>query len=64
MTPYFTAITCINIFSLIILFVLISGNSVINVYQKQRFQITSAMVFAICVMEVLTDTPKHTPLQH
>ncbi|WP_303918726.1 diguanylate cyclase [Treponema berlinense] len=63
MTPYFTAITCINIFSLIILFVLISGNSVINVYQKQRFQITSAMVFAICVMEVLTIVLDKSPLE-
>lgn len=54
MTPYFSAITCINIFSLVILFVLISGNSVISAHQKIKFQTTGAIVFVICVMEVLT----------
>lgn len=60
-TPYFSAITCINIFSLVILFVLISGNSVISAHQKNKFQTTGAIVFFICIMEVLTIIFNNSP---
>lgn len=63
MTPYFSAITCINIFSLIIFFVLVSGNSIISTHQKNKFQTTGAIVFLICIMEVLTIILNNTPLK-
>ena len=61
MTPYFSTITCINIFSLVILFVLVSGNSIISTHQKNKFQTTGAIVFLICIMEVLTMIFDNTP---
>lgn len=61
MSPYFSTITCINIFSLVILFVLVSENSIISTYQKNKFQTTGAIVFLICIMEVLTIIFNNTP---
>ena len=61
MTPYFSTITCINIFSLVILFVLVSGNSIISTHQKNKFQTTGVIVFLICIMEVLTMIFDNTP---
>ena len=61
MTPYFSTITCINIFSLVILFVLVSGNSIISTHQKNKFQTTGAIVFLICIMEVFTMIFDNTP---
>lgn len=63
MTPYFTAITCINLFLLVVHFVLTTGSSVISSRQKIKFQTTGGIVFVICIMEVLTIIFNDSPVQ-
>lgn len=62
MTPYFCAITFINLFSLVMLFVLIESNSVISRHQKTNLNVTCVIIFAICIMEVLTIIFNGAPL--
>ncbi len=54
MSPYFVAITFINLFTLLMLSICIMTNTVISRSQKTSFLLTNAMIFVICVMEVLT----------
>ena len=54
MSSWFIAITFINLFSLVMLFVSIESNSVISRFQKRNFMTTCSIIFVICVMEVLT----------
>lgn len=54
MSSWFIAITFINLFSLVMLFVSIESNSVISRFQKMNFMTTCSIVFVICIMEVLT----------
>ena len=54
MSSWFIAITFINLFSLVMLFVSIESNSVISRFQKMNFMTTCSIIFVICVMEVLT----------
>ncbi len=64
MTDYFAAITFINLFSLIMLFILIKTNSIITTEQKSNFFITTGLIFIICIMEVLTIVLDGSPLKY
>ncbi len=54
MTPYFTAISFINFFTLVMMIISIIGNSSISYFQRSNFLKTCITVFVICVMEILT----------
>lgn len=68
MSSWFISITFINLFSLVMLFILIKSNSVISRFQKCNFMLTCSVVFVICIMEVLTlifdGTPVHWRFMH
>lgn len=63
MTSYFSAITFINIFSLLLLFILIESNTVISRHQKNQFSISCFIILIICIMEVLTIIFDGSPLR-
>ena len=54
MTPYFTAISFINIFSLVMLVTLIVTNNIMNYHQRKYFLITCLSIFLICVSEIIS----------
>lgn len=64
MSPYFIAITFINLFTLLMLSVGVKTNTVINSTQKKDLLITNTIIFVICIMEVLTLIFDGSPIQY
>ncbi|MCR4954728.1 MAG: diguanylate cyclase [Treponema sp.] len=52
MTPYFAALTCINIITLVMLIIDFIGNTIITPFQKGNLVATCIMILFICISEV------------
>ena len=54
MTPYFAALSFINIFTLVMLIIDFIGNTIISPFQKRNLVATCIMILLICISEVFT----------